>query len=479
MTMTDVRCTSSEMVRALERNNFYSFIQGAFAATYPGKELQRADHIEAMCFALQDVQKTPGARLMISVAPRHLKSFCGSIAWPAFLLGHQPNLKIMVVSYGGDLARELANDFRSLMMSPWYRNLFPDSGIDPNNRRYDQIKMRAGGNRLARSLHGAVTGFGADVIVIDDLAKASDMSSDVIREQARRFFDETLYSRLDDKRSARIVSLQQRLHPDDFPSYLIEKGTFDHLCLPSIATEDEAIPIFGGFVWERRVGEALNPAREPLEELSRIKAEIGAVAFQAQYQQDPTLGTEDFLSVSDLCIVDTLPPEGEFILRVQSWDTAVKDGPRCSYSVGMTFGWHRKEEQWYLLDVHRGRHSYSDLKTRICFLQDRWSPERVIIEDTALGIPIIQELRQEGRREVKSLSVKGSKLDRFLPVTDWIKQGGLKIPKSAPWFADLKREMLTFPRSAYNDQVDALSQFNRWRKLRGELLIERASRAGK
>ena len=163
-------------------------------------------------------------------------------------------------------------------------------------------------------------------------------------------------------------------------------------------------------------------------------------------------------------------------MRVQSWDTAMKDGPRCSYSVGMTFGWHRDEERWYLLDVHRGRHSYTDLKAIIRREQDRWKPVRVIIEDTALGEPLVQELRQDARYEVKKFSVKGSKLERFLPATDWIKEGGLVIPKDADWFPDLKREILNFPATKYDDQVDALSQFNRWRKNRGGAFLRKVTR---
>ena len=474
--MLDQKEPNPELSSALVRHNFYMFVQGAFEATYPGKTLQKADYIEAMCFALHEVQRTPGDRLLISIAPRHLKSFCASIAWPAFLLGHNPAAKILVVSYGKDLSKALAEDFKALMNSQWYRKLFPNAQIDQNNRRYDQIRILGGGSRLGKSVQGALTGFGADVIIIDDVAKAGDMSSETLRDQGPRLFRETLYSRLDDKKSARIVAVQQRLHPEDFSAYLLEKGTFRHLCLPSVATEDEDVPIFGGYVWERNVGDVLNPDREPKEVLDQIRDEMGATAFQAQYQQDPTLGTGDYLRGEDLTLVDTLPDVSCFVMRVQSWDTAVKDGPRCSYSVGMTFGWHRDEERWYLLDVHRGRHSYTDLKAIIRREQDRWKPVRVIIEDTALGEPLVQELRQDARYEVKKFSVKGSKLERFLPATDWITEGGLVIPKDADWFPDLKREILNFPATKYDDQVDALSQFNRWRKNRGGAFLRKVTR---
>jgi len=179
------------------RQNLYLFLVGAFEVLHPGKKLMPAPYLEAMCFALQEVINRRSPRLMISIAPRHLKSVCGSVLFPAFLLGHRPETKVMVVSYGGELAREQAVLFRRLITSRFYQRLFPSMRIDPRHARVEHLKTTRGGSRHAVSLGGSVTGFGADVIVIDDLAKASDVQSEIIREQARLFFDESLFSRLD------------------------------------------------------------------------------------------------------------------------------------------------------------------------------------------------------------------------------------------------------------------------------------------
>ena len=108
------------------------------------------------------------------------------------------------------------------------------------------MKTTRGGGRQAVSLGGPLTGFGADYIVLDDLVKAMDVGSATIREQLRIFFDQTAHSRLNDKRKGAIVSVQQRLHADDITAYLLEKETFRHLCLPSIAPAPERIPLYGG-----------------------------------------------------------------------------------------------------------------------------------------------------------------------------------------------------------------------------------------
>jgi len=212
---------------ALRRSNFYFFVIEAFRILHPGAALSKERYLEAMCWQLQEVAEGRMQRLLVTVPPRHLKSVCTSVALVAWMLGHDPSLKVIVASYGDDLARRHAADFRKIMQSAMYRRLFPATRIEPRSNRADEMRTTGRGGRKAVSLGGAVTGFGADVIIIDDLMKAQDALSDRRREEAREYFEQTLYSRLDDKRRGRIIAIQQRLHEDDFAGYLIDKGTFD------------------------------------------------------------------------------------------------------------------------------------------------------------------------------------------------------------------------------------------------------------
>ncbi|MEM6411564.1 MAG: phage terminase large subunit, partial [Pseudomonadota bacterium] len=444
---------------AAMRQNLYAFLAGAFPVICPGETLARAPYLEAMCYALQRVATGESLRLLISIAPRHLKSICGSVLLPAFVLGRDPTQKVVVVSYGRDLAREHAEMFRRLVNSSFYKRLFPEMRIDPRHNRFEHLKTTMGGGRKSASLGGAITGFGANLIVIDDLGKPAEMRHGTYRQELRDFFDQTLFSRLNDKRSDRIVSIQQRLHPDDFSSYLLEKETLEHLCLPSIAETTEEIPLYNNRVFERRPGDLLNEDREPQSVLDRIKSEIGNFAFQAQYQQNPSVGENAYLSLSDLEVVDRLPHERMFVRRVQSWDTASKGGPRSDYSVGLTFGWHRDEERWYLLDIVRRRIDYTELKATIQRERRRWLADKVLIEASAMGHSLLAELRQKTSGVYEGINVVSSKLDRFIPRTDWIKSGQLVIPTDTPWFDDFRRELSAFPDSAKDDQVDALTQF--------------------
>ena len=447
---------------AAMRDNMYLLFLGMFSILSPGNRLDEAPYIEAMCFALQEVAEGRNRRLIISIAPRHLKSLCASVLFPAFLLGLDPTRKIVVVSYGSDLARDHAETFRRLLESEAFRRLFPGTRLDPRHNRIESMRTTAGGYRMAVSREGALTGFGADVIVLDDLIKAGDAGSPAIREKLRTFFDETAHSRMNSKRSSAIVSVQQRLHADDITAYLLEKRTFSHLCLPSIAEGSKSHPLYRDRRFVRSVGEVLSPARESREVLDDIRREIGSYAFQAQYQQDPRPGVGEFLALEDLAVVDTLPPTECFVRRVQSWDTAAKDGPRCDFSVGLTFGWHRDEEVWYLLDVHRERLDYTSLKETILRQRKAWHVDKVLIEDSALGSALLPDLRKTAAWVFHGVSPSRGKIDRFLPATDWIKARKLRIPADAPWFVDFRRELLGFPHDTYDDQVDALSQFAAW-----------------
>jgi predicted phage terminase large subunit-like protein len=448
------------VVTAAMRENLYSFLVGMFPVICPGEKLARAPYLEAMCFALQRVAAGQSDRLIISIAPRHLKTICGSVLLPAFVLGRDPTEKVVVVSYGKDLAREHGEQFRRVVSSPLYRRLFPQMKIDPKHNRFEHVKTTAGGGRKSVSGGGAITGFGANLIVIDDLGKPSEMGHETYREELRRLYDETLHSRLNDKRRDRIVSIQQRLHPADFTAHLLEKATFEHLCLPSIAEVPDRIPLYNGRAWSRRPGDLLSPDREPQDVLDQIKAEIGNLAFQAQYQQNPAAGENEYLALGDLHLVDTLPDESMFTRRVQSWDPAQKGSAESDVTAGLTFGFHREEERWYLLDVYRRRLNYTDAKAAIKAQRKRWRADKVLIEASAMGHSLIEELREEAPGVYQGINVVNNKLDRFIPHTHRIRSGQIVFPTDAPWYNEFRRELLAFPdRGTADDQVDAFTQF--------------------
>ena len=448
------------MLRALLRTNFYAFVEKAFATLHPGQRFIPGWHVEAMCWQLQQVAEGGVQRLLITVPPRHLKSICASVALPAWVLGRDPSLKIMVASYGQDLAANHSRGFRTLIEAPWYRRLYPKMQVHPKRNTEAELMTTRMGGRKAVSLGGPVTGFGADILIIDDLMKAADARLESERQRVKDYCEQTLFPRLNDKRTGRIIAIQQRLHEDDVAGYLIDKGTFRHLNLKAIAEEDEVFEIDLGLPHTRRKGEALFPAREPLETLEQTRREIGSFAFSAQYQQNPVPPEGNRIRWEWFGTYDERPERGWFQTVVQSWDTAVTAEPTSNFSVCTTWGF--REGKWYLLDVLRARLEYPAVKRRVRELGDRWRAEKIIIENAGTGIPLYRELRGEMGDRLVPYRPTLDKETRVAAQTAKLETGNFLLPKQAPWLEPLKQELLAFPNGRFDDQVDSLTQFLEW-----------------
>ena len=150
-----------------------------------------------------------------------------------------------------------------------------------------ELVTTAGGSRYATSVGGALTGRGADLIIVDDPLKAEEAMSEAARKRVIDWYGGTLVSRLNDKETSPIVVVMQRLHENDLAGHLLDQGGWEHLDLPSIAVDDSVIPLGHGKQMTRRIGDILHPERESKDTLDRIKAETSSLMFSAQYQQRP------------------------------------------------------------------------------------------------------------------------------------------------------------------------------------------------
>jgi hypothetical protein len=210
--MTSIPLTREVMNRVL-RADFGVFLERVFQELNGGETFKTNWHIDAMCHVLDEVRQGRNRRLVITVPPRHLKSITVSVAFVAWAMGHDPMLKFLVASYGGDLAVQLARDFRRVVEASWYQAAFPEFG-KPRRSAEGELVTKSGGFRKAISVGGATTGFGADYIIVDDLMKATDGASPAAREAAWDYYRGSLISRLNDQANGRIVVIAQRLHEE-------------------------------------------------------------------------------------------------------------------------------------------------------------------------------------------------------------------------------------------------------------------------
>ena len=219
---------------AILRSDFWFFAQRCFSELNPQAAFATNWHLEVIAAKLTAVREGKIRRLIINLPPRHLKSLMASIAFPAWCLGHDPSAQILCVSYAQDLADKLARDCRSIMMSPWYQQIFP-TRLAPHRQAVQEFITTRQGYRLATSTGGVLTGRGADIILIDDPLKPEEALSEAQRKAANEWYDHTLYSRLNDKRHGAIVIIMQRLHEDDLVGHVLAQEPWEVLRFPAIA----------------------------------------------------------------------------------------------------------------------------------------------------------------------------------------------------------------------------------------------------
>jgi len=225
-------------IQALLRLDFYAFAQKCFYEINPEEAFQPNWHLEVLTEKLAAVDRGKCRRLIVNLPPRGLKSLFVSVALPAFLLGRDPTLKILCVSYGQDLADKFSRDRRRIMASAWYQALFATRLSDDKNS-VSEFETTAGGYCMATSVSGVTTGRGADVIIVDDPQKPAEALSDTQRKTANEWFGSTLRSRLNDKRTGRMILVMQRLHEDDLVGHVLEKEPWELVRFPAIAEQDE------------------------------------------------------------------------------------------------------------------------------------------------------------------------------------------------------------------------------------------------
>lgn len=446
----------ARLLRALLRQNFNAFVEKAFATLAPGQDFVPGWHLKAISYQLERVRRGEIRRLIVNLPPRSLKSIMASVAFPAFLLGHDPTQRIICVSYSGDLARKHANDFRALMEARWYKELFPGARVGRKDSEIE-IELTERGFRMATSVGGTLTGRGAQLLLIDDPLKPEDALSEARRSAANEWFRTTLMSRLDDKRTGAIVIVMQRVHVDDLSGFVLSlSDDWTVLNLPAIAEIDEDIPLSATEVHHRKAGDVLSLEREPLWVLEALRQQLGSDAFSAQYQQAPAPPGGAMIKRDWIRRYEELPPEGERLMTFQSWDTASKGGPENDFSVCTTWILTRSR-QFYLIDVYRARLDYPALKAAAMKLAAKFNARRVLVEDAGAGTSLAQELKRSVSGVV-AIKPERDKVSRMAVASAQFEAGQVSLPRRAPWLADFEAELFAFPGARHDDQCDSVSQ---------------------
>jgi len=468
--------SDKEFLKAILRKDFKSFVIKVFNEVSPNATYLDNWHIHVLCHELMNVLEVQQNRLIINIPPRYMKSIICSVAFPAFILGHNPKATIISVSYSDDLVSNLALKCKQVMESTWYQEIFPGTKISKHKKSITDFETTQGGGRYATSVGGTLTGRGADYIISDDPIKPEDANSDTIREKTNDWYGSTLYSRLNNKNEGKIIVVMQRLHDEDFTGYLLQTdSSFKHIKIPAIAEEDESWTVKDRIIGKektfiRKKGYPLHPAREDLSKLLEAKNNMGEYDFAGQYQQNPSpregglIKAHYFKFYNRDELLKNIE-KGETIIKdiVQSWDTANKIEEHNDYSACIT-ALIDKKGTIYLLDVYREKLEFPDLIRKVVEKHDHAKQKymhsvTLLIEDQASGTSLIQELKNSYKLYPEGIKPEYDKKSRLISVSYLIENGKCQFPNNNPhWWLDFEQELLRFPKTKHDDQVDALTQ---------------------
>ena len=388
-------------------------------------------------------------RLIVNMPPRHTKSEFASFLFPAWFVGQNPKAKIMQTTHTGELAIRFGRKVRNLMDTQEYKKIFKTE-LQPDSMAAGRWETAQGGEYFAAGTGGAVTGRGADLLIIDDPHSEQDAMSETALDNAYEWYTSGPRQRL--QPGGAIVIVMTRWSVKDLTGKLVnaQKGVkadqWDIIEFPAI------FPETGNPMW---------PEYWKEDELLSVKASLSEQKWQAQWQQQPT-SEEGSIIKRDwwkLYEHDDPPPLQHII---QSYDTAYSKKETADYSAITTWGVFYRDEMrapaCILLDAKRGRWEFPELKRKAVEQYNYWEPETVIIEAKASGLPLTYELRQTGIPVVNFTPSKGNdKHSRVNAVAPLFESGQVYYPDER-WAQEVIEECAAFPFGEHDDYVDSTTQ---------------------
>lgn len=421
-------------------------------------------HLGAIAERLEAVTRGEIQRLLVNIPPRHSKSSLVSVIWPAWTwvkrrqvdgLLAGPQVKFLSASYAQGLSTRDAVKCRRLIESPAYERRwgrhFRLTGDQNTKTRFENDR---GGYRLATSVGGSLTGEGGDVIIIDDPHNVSEAGSEAVRRATLDWWDESMSNRLNDLAVGAYVVIMQRVHHQDLAGHLLDKGGWEHLCLPARYESDH--PYVSAYDRRKREGELLWPERFPEEALRQLETDLGSYGAAGQLQQRPAPRSGGMFDRDWWEIVEAAPAGGQV---VRGWDLAASVSATAAYSAGCRM--RLVNGGYYIEDMARFRGSPLEVEQVI---KNTASQDG---RDVLIDLP--QDPGQAGKAQTQYLARQlagynvryspesGAKEVRAEALSAQAEAGNVKLVRG-PWNTAFIDEAAFFPNSDYSDQIDAASR---------------------
>ena len=438
---------------------------------------------------LEQVEQGKEPRLMLNVPVRHGKSEIGSRHFAPWVLGKHPDWEIIAASGSQSLALSFSRYVRDLVRDDSYQAVFPDMKLDTSSQSVENWNTTAGGGYLAAGAGTMITGRGCHILLLDDVVKDAEAAdSAVIREATWEWYMSTALTRL--APGGGVLGIMTTWNEDDWAGRIQqvmgtgEGDVFEIVKYPAInELGDEYIllddsiveiqpgaPVPEGARMTRPKDTALHPARYTLDALKRRKSNYYALGQQrwwsALYQQNPTPAGGVFFT-KDMFTEFTQAPPRQGRAIYQAWDFAITDKQKSDWTVGVT-GLLDENDTLYILDVWRFKTDDGiELGTAIVQYAQAWGADGIAVEDGQIWKSIKANFDKacETRKHYPSYEVIVPLTDkrvRAQPLRGRMQQGKVQFAGRAPWYPDLKNEMLRFEAGGkHDDQVDATAHLVR------------------
>ena len=433
------------------REDFLTFVRKMWPAFIAGK------HHEIMADAFERVANGDLKRLIINMPPRHTKSEFASFLFPAWFLGRYPEKKIIQTAHTAELAVGFGRKVRNLIGQEDFQQVFPGIELSSDSKAAGRWNTNKRGDYFAIGVGGAVTGKGADVLIIDDPHSEQEAAlgayNPEVYDKVYEWYTSGPRQRLQPGGS--IIIVMTRWSTRDLTGKIIKSVTqregvddWEIIELPAIMPS----------------GDPLWPEFWPLEQLEALKAELPVSKWSAQYQQDPT--SEEGALIKREWWQEwekNDPPACEAI--IQSWDTAFLKTQRADYSACTTWGvfQHPNESgdlqpNLILLDAYKEKLEFPELKRAAYDKYWEFEPDQMIVEAKASGSPLIFELRAMGIPVTEFTPSRGQdKIARVNAVSDLFASGVIWCPPTR-WADEVIEECAAFPAGDNDDLVDSTTQ---------------------
>ena len=427
------------------QKSFLKFVEHMWPEFICGK------HHKIFADKLQKVATGEINRLIVNMPPRHTKSEFASTYFPAWIMGKQPNRKIMQTTHTGELAVRFGRKVRNMMDTEEYARIFPQVKLQADSKSAGRWETNGGGEYFAAGVGGAITGRGADLLIIDDPHSEQDALSLNAMEACWEWYTSGPRQRLQPKGA--IVLVMTRWSNIDLTAKLLEgqqeakADQWEVIEFPAIFPDTEN-PLWPEF-WS-------------IDELQKVKASLPVIKWNAQWMQTPTAEEGSIIKRewwNDWTHEEL--PAVKYI--IQSYDTAFSKKETADFSAISTWGVFKPTEDSpdsvILLDCQRDRWDFPELK-RVAYEEYQyWEPDMVLIEAKASGTPLTHELRRLGIPVVNYTPSRGhDKHSRMHSVAPMFESELVWAPKSKHFAQEMIEECASFPFGANDDLCDTMTQ---------------------